>query len=185
MLTLGTRKQQKHTTMNKPSTDNTACREQGYMSMAVKASIENIEQGGGPFGAVIVRRGADGKADEVISVAGNSVTNDNDPTAHAEVNAIREAARRLGRFSLDDCEIYCSCEPCPMCLGAIYWARLRHVYYACTRKDAEDAGFSDNMIYEELKQPADKRRLPTEQRGREEAVEAMRRWKAKLDKTEY
>ena len=171
--------------MKKPSTGNNSCDKQEYMSMAVKASIENIEHGGGPFGAVIVRRGTDGKADEVISVAGNSVTNDNDPTAHAEVNAIREACRRLGRFSLDDCEIYCSCEPCPMCLGAIYWARLRHVYYACTKMDAADAGFSDNMIYEEQALPPQKRQLPTEQTGREEAVEAMRRWKAKLDKTEY
>ena len=150
-----------------------------FMKMACDLASDNIDRGGGPFGAVIVRDG------EVLSSAGNSVTIDNDPTAHAEVNAIREACRRTKNFKLDHATIYCSCEPCPMCLGAIYWARLRHVYYACTRKDAEDAGFSDNMIYEELEQPADKRRLPTEQRGREEAVEAMRRWKAKLDKTEY
>lgn len=166
-------------------TDNIGCREHQYMQQAINTSIENIEKGGGPFGAVIVRRGEDGKQDVVIATAGNSVTIDNDPTAHAEVNAIRIASQRLGRFNLDDCEIYCSCEPCPMCLGAIYWARLRHVYFGCTRKDAEDAGFSDNMIYEEQALPPHKRQLPTEQTGRKEALEAMRRWKAKTDKTEY
>ena len=171
--------------MKKPSTGNNSCHKQEYMSMAVKASIENIEHGGGPFGAVIVRRGTDGKADEVISVAGNSVTNDNDPTAHAEVNAIREACRRLGRFSLDDCEIYCSCEPCPMCLGAIYWAHISRIFYGNNRKDARDIDFADDFIYEELDRPMDQRTVPIIPLLRNEALHTFRLWEAKTDKTEY
>ncbi len=111
-----------------------------FMKLAIDLSIENIDKGGGPFGAVIV------KDNKVIAASGNSVTNDLDPTAHAEVNAIRKAAKILGNFDLSGCEIYASCEPCPMCLGAIYWARIDKLYFANTKVDADKIGFSDKFF---------------------------------------
>jgi tRNA(Arg) A34 adenosine deaminase TadA len=115
-----------------------------FMQRAIQLSIENIEKGGGPFGAIIVRDG------EIIAESANSVTNDNDPTAHAEVNAIREACKKLSTYDLSGCQIFSSCEPCPMCLGAIYWARLDKLHFAASKNDAADSGFDDAFIYEEL-----------------------------------
>jgi tRNA(Arg) A34 adenosine deaminase TadA len=150
-----------------------------FMQMAIDLSIANIDKGGGPFGAVIV------KDDEVIAASGNSVTNDNDPTAHAEVNTIRAAAKKLGTFDLSGCEIYSSCEPCPMCLGAIYWARIDKLYFANTKKDADDIGFSDNFIYDELDKHYTERNLKTETMMREQALEAFKKWSLSTSKTEY
>lgn len=149
------------------------------MRQAIDLSIENIDNGGGPFGAVIVKDG------EIIAAKANSVTNDNDPTAHAEVNAIRAAAKKLGTFDLSGCVIFSSCEPCPMCLGAIYWARIEHLYFANTKKDADDIGFSDNFIYEELDKHYTHRNLKTDTMMREEALEAFNKWRDNEDKTEY
>src|ERR1700733_13358603 len=127
------------------------------MQEAIRQAVENVRQGrGGPFGAVVVKDGS------VIATGANSVTTTNDPTAHAEVIAIREACLALGTFQLTGCEIYTSCEPCPMCLGAIYWARPDRVYYAATASDAADAGFDDSFIYEELKHAHTERRIPLE-----------------------
>jgi tRNA(Arg) A34 adenosine deaminase TadA len=134
---------------------------------------------GGPFGAVIVRRG------RIIARGWNQVTSTHDPTAHAEMVAIRRACARLRRFHLDDCEIYTSCEPCPMCLAAIYWARLRKVYYANTRRDAARIGFNDAFIYRELARPIHRRQLPMEALLREEAARVFAEWQAKPDKTPY
>lgn len=150
-----------------------------YMSEAIKLSVDNIENDGGPFGAVIVK---DGK---IIAKGVNRVTSNNDPTAHAEVNAIREASKKLGSFDLSGCEIYSSCEPCPMCLGAIYWARLDKLYFANTKKDAKDIDFDDSFIYEELDLPIEKRKIPTKQLMREEALVAFKKWSSKEDKIEY
>ena len=122
------------------------------MREAIRLSIENVANGGGPFGAVIARGG------EIIATGVNRVTASNDPTAHAEVSAIRRAARVLGTFNLSGCEIFTSCEPCPMCLGAIYWARLDRIYYANTKADAAAAGFDDSFIYDELALPRDLRK---------------------------
>ncbi|MGC8865454.1 MAG: nucleoside deaminase [Bacteroidales bacterium] len=126
-----------------------------FLREAIELARANVERGkGGPFAAIVVRNG------EVIAAAANSVTSTNDPTAHAEVNAIREACRRLGTFQLDDCEIYTSCEPCPMCLGAIYWARLRKVYFAATKVEASEAGFDDDFIYREIEKVPAYRSIP-------------------------
>ena len=142
-------------------------------------SAESVRSGGGPFGAVIVRKG------EIIARGENRVTVCNDPTAHAEVSAIREAAARLGTYDLSGCEIYSSCEPCPMCLGAIYWARLDRLYYAGTRADAANVGFDDAHIYEELPLDPSQRELPTESLLREEAQRVFEAWAEKADKKEY
>lgn len=150
-----------------------------YMRLAIEKSIESVENGGGPFGAVIVKDG------EVVAVASNSVTIDNDPTAHAEVNAIRQACRKLGTFDLSGCEIYASCEPCPMCLASIYWARIDKLYYANTKSDADKIGFSDNFIYEEFAKPESERSIKVVSMMRDEALEAFKKWEAKTDKTEY
>jgi tRNA(Arg) A34 adenosine deaminase TadA len=151
-----------------------------FMQEAIRLSIENVTSGnGGPFGAVIVR---DGK---IIARGTNGVTSTNDPTAHAEVVAIRNACKELGTFQLNGCEIYTSCEPCPMCLGAIYWARPDKMYFANTKKDAADILFDDQFIYEELELPYTNRKLPTEQMMREEALEAFRLWSDNTDKIEY
>ncbi len=151
-----------------------------FMREAIRLSIENVESGkGGPFGAVVVKDG------EIIARGMNKVTDSNDPTAHAEVVAIREACEKLGSFQLEDCEIYTSCEPCPMCLGAIYWARPTKVYYANTKKDAAEIEFDDNFIYEELDLPVDSRKLPTIQILRDEALVAFRKWRESTDKIEY
>src|SRR6056297_214219 len=150
-----------------------------FMREAIKLSIDNIDEGGGPFGAIIVKDG------EIVAKAANRVTVNNDPTAHAEINAIREAAQKLGTFDLSGCRIYSSCEPCPMCLGAIYWARLDKIYFANTKADARDIDFDDSFIYEELEKPIEKRKISTKQILREEAIAAFNQWKTKDDKIEY
>lgn len=150
-----------------------------YMHEAIKISIDNVKNNGGPFGAVIVKDG------EIIARGVNRVTDYNDPTAHAEVNAIREASKKLNRFDLSDCEIYTSCEPCPMCLGAIYWARLNKVYFANNKTDAKNIGFDDSFIYDEIEKPFEKRNIPTFQIMRDEALQAFKDWDSKEDKIEY
>ena len=150
------------------------------MARAIELSLENIRSGrGGPFAAVVVR---DGK---IIAEGANCVTSTNDPTAHAEVVAIREACKNLKHFELTDCDIYTTCEPCPMCLGAIYWARPARVYFANTAADAAKVGFDDSLIYEEIPRPHSERRIPLIPMMREEALEAFRAWESKPDKTEY
>ena len=153
--------------------------DRNFMREAIKLASESVRNGGGPFGAVIVKDG------EIIAGSSNSVTIDNDPTAHAEVNTIRKACQRLGTFDLSDCVIYTSCEPCPMCLGAIYWARISRIYYGNTRKDARDIEFADDFIYEELDRPMDARTVPIIPMLRDEALESFRLWSEKEDKTEY
>ncbi|MBK7944288.1 MAG: nucleoside deaminase [Flavobacteriales bacterium] len=151
-----------------------------YMREAIRLSIENVEAGkGGPFGCVIVKDG------RIIARGANEVTSSNDPTAHAEVVAIRKACKVLGSFQLDDCEIYCSCEPCPMCLGAIYWARPKAIYYASTKGDAAAIDFDDQFIYEEIERPIEDRKLFTQQLLRTEALAAFEKWKASTRKVEY
>ena len=150
-----------------------------FMREAIRLADESVKNGGGPFGAVIVR---DGK---IIAGASNSVTLDNDPTAHAEVNTIREACRKLGTFDLSDCVIYTSCEPCPMCLGAIYWAKLRRIYYGNTKKEAADIGFADDFIYQELDKPISRRSLPFIHLLPQEAISSFKLWTENPDKTEY
>lgn len=150
------------------------------MARAIQLSIENVNSGrGGPFGAVVVREGA------IIGEAANQVTLTNDPTAHAEVLAIRAACQKLGSFDLEGCEIYTSCEPCPMCLGAIYWARLARIYFANLDEDASKIGFDDSLIYREIAQPHSKRKIPMIQMMREEALGAFRAWENKPNKIEY
>lgn len=150
-----------------------------FMGEAIRLANESVHHGGGPFGAVIVK---DGK---IIAGSSNSVTIDNDPTAHAEVNAIREACRKLGTFDLTGCRIYTSCEPCPMCLGAIYWSHIERIYYGNTRKDARDIDFADDFIYEELEKSLDERTVPIIPMMRDEALETFRLWREKTDKIEY
>jgi guanine deaminase len=151
-----------------------------FMREAIRLSLENMrERNGGPFGAVVVKEG------KIIAKGYNQVTENNDPTAHAEVMAIREACRVLGTFQLTGCELYTSCEPCPMCLGAIYWSRPDKVYFGNTRTDAAVAGFDDEFIYTELAMGLQERKLPIEQICREEAIKAFEEWVAKPDKTKY
>ncbi|HOY38159.1 MAG TPA: nucleoside deaminase [Bacteroidales bacterium] len=152
---------------------------QHYMQFAIEMALKNLKSGGGPFGAVIV------KDDVIIASSGNSVTVDNDPTAHAEINAIRKAAKVLNSFDLSGCTIYSSCEPCPMCLGAIYWARIDTLFFSATRVDAENAGFSDAMIYNEIGMPIHKRTLQTEHLVTENAELPFEEWKNLLNKTLY
>ena len=149
------------------------------MQRAIELSINSVRNGGGPFGAVIAREG------EIIAEGSNGVTIYNDPTAHAEVTAIRKACEKLGNFELKGCEIYTSCEPCPMCLGAIYWAHLDKIYYANDRKDAADIGFDDDFIYQEIEVKPQYRKKPSEILMREEGLEAFRIWNKKTDKIEY
>ncbi|MDQ7949383.1 MAG: nucleoside deaminase [Pedobacter sp.] len=151
-----------------------------FMRMAIKLAEDNVEQGiGGPFGAVVVK---DGK---VIAKSANLVTKNNDPTAHAEVSAIRLACEAMGTFDLTGTVIYTSCEPCPMCLGAIYWARIGTIYYGNTKQDAAAIDFDDQFIYEELEQPYEKRQLPIIQLLRTEALHAFELWKKSPLKTAY
>ena len=150
-----------------------------YMDMAAQLSYDNINAGGGPFGAVIVRD------DEVVATGVNSVTLDNDPTAHAEVCAIREACRREGTFSLKGCTIYTSCEPCPMCLSSIYWAGIDRIFYANTRGDAAAIRFDDSFIYDQIPMDPADRTIPSVQLLHKEALEAFRLWDEKSDKVEY
>jgi tRNA(Arg) A34 adenosine deaminase TadA len=151
-----------------------------FMARAIQLSIENVRSGrGGPFGAVIVKDSA------IVAEGANQVTSTNDPTAHAEIVALRAASRKLAVFDLEGCEIYTSCEPCPMCLGAIYWARISRIYFANAEEDAAKIGFDDSLIYCELAQPRAQRKIPMIQMMREEALEAFRAWDQKPDKTEY
>ncbi|MCI6618416.1 MAG: nucleoside deaminase [Prevotella sp.] len=152
---------------------------QELMRRAIALSEDSVRKGGGPFGAVIARDG------EVVAEASNSVTLDHDPTAHAEVNAIRKATRLLGTFSLEGCEIYTSCEPCPMCLGAIYWARLDRIYYANDRKDAARIGFDDDFIYREIALKPQDRNKQMEILLPDEARKAFEMWADSTTKTEY
>ena len=154
--------------------------ESTFMKEAIALSVANVETGkGGPFGAVVVK---DGK---IIASAVNQVTASNDPTAHAEIIAIREACRILNTFSLQGCEIYTSCEPCPMCLGAIYWARPDKLFYANTKEDAAAIQFNDKFIYEELTKPINDRKLFTRQLLRVEAMDAFKKWEASPLKIVY
>jgi len=152
-----------------------------YMARAIELAIENVRSGrGGPFAAVVVKGG------KIIAEGANCVTQTNDPTAHAEVMAIREACRKLASFELNGCEIYTSCEPCPMCLGAIYWARPARIYSACTAADAAKAGFDDDFIYREIALPPANRKIPmVAKMMREESLEAFRAWTEKQDRTPY
>ena len=149
------------------------------MREAIRLSVRNVDEGGGPFGAVIAKDG------EIVATGVNRVTADHDPTSHAEVNAIRAASARLGTFDLSGCEIYTSCEPCPMCLGAIYWAHLDMMFYGNTKQDAAAVGFDDAFIYKELELRPEDRRLQTIQMLHDEAVTAFLKWKDSPDKTEY
>ena len=150
-----------------------------FMREAIRLSIENVKNGGGPFGAVIVKDG------RIIATGTNRVTANNDPTAHAEVSAIREACLKLDTFDLSGCEIYTSCEPCPMCLGAIYWAHLDRIYYGNNKADAAAIGFDDSFIYDELALPRENRKKAMEELLPEEAITAFRLWRDTEDKTEY
>jgi len=151
-----------------------------FMARAIELAIENVRSGrGGPFGAVIVRGG------EIIAEGANSVTTTNDPTAHAEVLAIRAACARVGAFELRGCELYTSSEPCPMCLGAIYWARPDRVYFGGSAADASRAGFDDSLIYREIAEPHALRKIPMTQLMREEALEAFRAWDRQPNKIRY
>ena len=150
-----------------------------FMRRAIALALENIRAGGGPFGCVVVKEG------RIIAEGANRVTATNDPTAHAEVVAIREACRSLNNFQLEDCDLYTTCEPCPMCIGAIYWARLSRVFYAGIAADAADAGFDDTFIYDELRKPHAARRIPMIQLLRDESLQIFSAWKAQSNKTPY
>jgi len=150
------------------------------MRQAIALSLRMMRRKqGGPFGAIVVRAG------RVVGRGWNQVTSANDPTAHAEMVAIRAACRRLKTFRLDDCELYTSCEPCPMCLAAIYWARLRRVYYGNTRRDARAIGFDDDWIYREVARPIQRRHIPMRQLLRREAQAGFQAWSAMPDKVTY
>jgi guanine deaminase len=153
--------------------------QQLFMAEAIRLSEDSINQGGGPFGAVVVKNG------EIVGKGANGVTRFNDPTAHAEVSAIRDAAKRLNTYDLSGCDIYTSCEPCPMCLGAIYWARINRIFYGNTKADAAKIGFDDAFIYQELDKPLNERSLPMVSMMAKDASTAFRRWTEKADKTPY
>ena len=150
-----------------------------FMRQAIALAVENVRNGGGPFGAVIVK---DGK---VVATGVNRVTLDNDPTAHAEVSAIRAACTRLGTFNLEGCVIYTSCEPCPMCLGAIYWAHIDKIYYGANQMDAAAVNFDDSFIYRELELKPENRHKPVENILHDEAQAPFNEWRDKCDKVEY
>src|ERR1700751_1970277 len=151
-----------------------------FMTRAIQLAMDSVQSGrGGPFGAVIVQNGI------IVGEGANCVTSRNDPTAHAEVVAIRDACGKLGSFELLNCELYTSCEPCPMCLGAIYWTRLARVYFANTTSDAAGIGFDDSFIYGEIALPYTQRRIPTTQMMRQEAIAVFRAWENKPDKIVY
>ena len=149
------------------------------MKRAIELSIESVNNGGGPFGCVVV------KDDKIIAEGSNKVTSNNDPTAHGEIVAIREACKKLNNFSLNQCELYSTCEPCPMCLSAIYWARIKKIYYGNTREDARKIDFDDSLIYTELQKSIDKRKIPMIQIMRNEALKAFELWDNKKDKIKY
>ncbi len=150
-----------------------------FMQKAINLSVENVKTGGGPFGAVIVKDG------QIVGQATNSVTLNNDPTAHAEVNAIRQACKNLGTFDLSGCTLYTSCEPCPMCLGAIYWARINKVYFGNTKADAKAIGFDDSFIYDEFEKPIELRYIKFEQLLPDQAIKAFNDWQNSDIKREY
>ena len=149
------------------------------MKRAIQLSIESVNKGGGPFGCIIV------KDEKIVSEGSNKVTSTNDPTAHGEIVAIREACKKINNFNLNGCELYSTCEPCPMCLSAIYWARIDKIYYANTRKDAQKIDFDDSLIYSEFKKNIDKRKIPMIQMMRDEALKAFELWDKKKDKVKY
>ncbi len=152
-----------------------------FMRRAIELAQTGIEMGaGGPFGAVIVNN-----VGEIVGEGYNQVTSTNDPTAHAEVVAIRNACEKLKSFQLDGCVLYASCEPCPMCLGAIYWARPKKIIFACTHKDAANVGFDDSFIYEEIERPVEARKIESVNFLREEGLKVFAKWTAKTNKTEY
>ena len=150
-----------------------------FMLRAIELSMISLKEDGGPFGCVIV------KNNEIISEGFNEVTNKNDPTAHAEIVAIRNACKKLNTFNLKDTQMFTSCEPCPMCLSAIYWSHIDKIYYGNNRKDAAKIGFNDSYIYDELSIELNKRKIPLEQINEKEAIKAFEEWEAKTDKTVY
>ena len=150
-----------------------------FMKRAIELSIESVNKGGGPFGCVIV------KDEKIVSEGSNKVTSSKDPTAHGEIVAIREACKKINNFSLSGFELYSSCEPCPMCLSAIYWARIDKVYFANTRQDAQKIDFDDSLIYSEFQKNIDKRKIPMVQMMRSEALKAFELWDKKKDKVKY
>jgi tRNA(Arg) A34 adenosine deaminase TadA len=150
-----------------------------FMRRAIRLSLDNVKKGGGPFGAVIVK---DGK---IIATGTNKVTLNTDPTAHAEVEVIRKAAKKLNNYDLSGCELYTSCEPCPMCLSAVYWSNISKIYFGNTKKDAAKIGFRDDFIYKEIDKPLKKRKLKITQHLRDEALMSFEMWDLKLDKVEY
>lgn len=150
-----------------------------YMKKAISLAKKSVEKGGGPFGAVIVKDGV------VIARGSNNVTLNNDPTAHAEVSTIRKACKKLATFDLSGSVLYTSCEPCPMCLSAAYWAHVDKIYYGCTKEDAKNIGFDDSFIYEQINLKPDKRSIPAINILHDQAVEAFRMWDGKEDKVEY
>ena len=162
-----------------PESHDISAEDRAFMRMAIELSIENIDHGGGPFGAVVVRNG------HVVAKGANRVVANNDPTAHAEVVAIRNACRELETFDLDGCTIYASCEPCPMCLSAIYWAGIKRICYANTKRDAAAIAFDDSFIYDQLRLDYDRRSIECEHFMRDEALEAFRKWSDTEDKTHY
>ena len=149
------------------------------MKRAIELSIQSINNGGGPFSSIIVR------GEKIIAEGSNKVTLSNDPTAHGEIVAIREACKKLNNFNLSGCELYSTCEPCPMCLSAIYWSRINKIYYANTRKDARKIDFDDSFIYSELQKNINKRKIPMTQIMRNEALKAFELWDKKTDKVKY
>jgi tRNA(Arg) A34 adenosine deaminase TadA len=162
------------------SSDSNSTMNEKFMREAIRISLAKMRANcGGPFGAVVVRQ------DRIIGRGWNQVTSTNDPTAHAEVTAIRDACRRLKTFQLDDCELYTSCEPCPMCLSAIYWARVKMVFYGNTRRDAARINFDDDFIYREIARPISRRKMPMRQLLRTEALAAFAGWRTKVDKIAY
>ena len=150
-----------------------------FMLRAIKLSMISLKEDGGPFGCVIV------KNNEIISEGFNEVTNKNDPTAHAEIVAIRNACKKLNTFNLKGTQMFTSCEPCPMCLSAIYWSHIDKIYYGNNRKDAAKIGFDDSYIYDELSLDLNKRKIPLEQINEKEAIKAFEEWEVKIDKTVY
>ena len=150
-----------------------------FMQRAIELSIESINSGGGPFGSVIV------KDEKIISEGMNRVAVNNDPTAHGEIVAIRNACKKLNTFNLSDCSLYSSCEPCPMCMSAIYWSRIGNVYYANTRDDAKKINFDDSLIYSEIPKKNEDKKIPIKQMMRNEALKAFDIWDKKTDKIEY
>ena len=149
------------------------------MKRAIELSVESVDKGGGPFGCIIV------KDDKIIAEGSNKVTLNNDPTAHGEIVAMRDACKKLNNFNLNGCELYSSCEPCPMCLSAIYWARITKIYFANTREDAQKIDFDDSLIYSEFQKNINERKIPMIQMMRNEALKAFELWDKKIDKVKY